>query len=952
MDVIGAFEKVQQSYVDYVKTAFGTQFPGLEEERQRLLEQPGAICQEPWIEPIPRYKASGKTISDLTQEDLPGFTLAEIASFRELVSCGLFGDHELYQHQLDMLRRVLSGDNAVVTAGTGSGKTEAFLLPLFAYLIRESTGWGAPGPRVDHQDDWWRDEGWRNLCWPSGNTARRSLRVPQRGNENRDAAVRALIIYPMNALVEDQLSRLRVALDSPHARDWFNLNRDGNRFYVGRYNSESPVPGHELRPPSGARGVQNPDRRRIERLASDLREAEDAAGAAAQHASETGNEDVPYFFPRLDGAEMRSRWDMQDHPPDVLITNFSMLGIMLMRDADSAIFEKTRKWLEQDGSIFHLIIDELHLYRGTAGTEVAYLLRLLLHRLGLSPGSPKLRIMGTSASLESEDLKSQRFLTEYFGCDWTSSQIIPGSQADIPTPGDTGFLPAEPFAAISDLASSGSGPDIDLVAGVLSGTEGQDPAGEAETLERILASEGFQVGGRMLAACSEEGETRAVSLSDFGQRMFGAVHDEVTMYSAVRGLLIARELCGPSDQLPSFRVHWFFKNIEGLWACTQPGCGCDPTEMRDGRTSGRLFQNARILCDDQDEPHRVLDMLYCEVCGTTMFGGSRFELDANGGWELLIADSDIEGIPDRQVARFVDRRTYTDYAVFWPSGEAKLADDSRQWRQPTSSNRTTQGRWADANLDPATGRVTLGRGGPLQGYLFVVQDPDGVGALPSACPLCAADYRYRKFRKSPVRGFRTGFGRITQVLSKEMFYFLPEDSKKLVVFSDSRQDAAELANGIERSHYSDLVREAMYDEMMKAAISEPPPELVERAGTDTSQVAGLPPAVMAELEKSIEEAKRELAAYQARNSARTVPLRLLFEDEDTEAGTGTLIQRLKSLGVNPAGQDILFQEFRYDDAFRKWTTLFDFTNLKGGWNSNLSPSGTVARERLRQKVSR
>ena len=65
---------------------------------------------------------------------------------------------------------------------------------------------------------------------------------------------------------------------------------------------------------------------------------------------------------------MRSRWDMQDSPPDILITNYSMLSIMLMREEDSQIFEMTRQWLAQPGSVFHLIIDELHLYRGTAGT--------------------------------------------------------------------------------------------------------------------------------------------------------------------------------------------------------------------------------------------------------------------------------------------------------------------------------------------------------------------------------------------------------------------------------------------------------------------------------------------------------------------------------------------------------------------------------------------------------
>ena len=951
MDIIGAFDKIRQSYVDYVKTAFGTQFPGLEEERQRLLEQPGAICQEPWIEPIPRFKTSGKSIRDLSIDDMPGFSSREITALQELASCGLFGDYELYQHQLDMLQMAVSGKNAVVTAGTGSGKTESFLLPLFAYLIRESASWDPPGPRQTYQDDWWRNEDWRNMCWPPNRTARRSLRVPQRANENRDAAVRALIIYPMNALVEDQLSRLRAALDSPGARDWFDNNRSSNRFYVGRYNSETPVPGHEVRAPSGTQGVQNPDRQRIERLAMRLKGAEEAAIAASQHAIETGNEEVTYFFPRLDGAEMRSRWDMQDHPPDILITNFSMLSIMLMRDADSSIFDKTKKWLEKDGSVFHLIIDELHLHRGTAGTEVAYLLRLLLHRLGLSPDSPKLRIMGTSASLESEDPDSPEFLSQFFGCDWTSSQIIPGSQADLTTPTDTEFVPIEPFAAISGLANSRSVTDLESVARELSPPDGEEPVESTEALERILESEEWQTSGRMLAACSVDGETRAVALSTFGRRLFGDACDESKLYEAIRGLLIARELCGPSEHLPSFRIHWFFKNIEGLWACTQPGCGCDPNAMMGGRTTGRLFQNARILCDNQNDPHRVLDLLYCEVCGTTMFGGSRFELDANAGWELLISDSDIEGIPDRQAARFVDRRTYTDYAVFWPSGEARLADDAHNWPQPTSSNRTTQGQWVDANLDPATGRVTLGRGGPVQGHLFIVSDSDGVGALPAACPLCGVNYRYRKFRKSPVRGFRTGFGRITQILSKEIFYFLPEGSKKLVVFSDSRQDAAVLANGIERSHYLDLVREAMYDELMKAAVSEPPPDVVERAAIDISQVAGLPTAVTEGLEESIEEARQELAKYQARKSTRTVPLRLLFEDEDTAAGTGTLIQRLKRLGVNPAGQDILFQEFNYDDAYRKWTTLFDFTEREGGWNPNLSPSGIAARERLRNKVT-
>ena len=967
MDVIGAFERVRDSYIDYVKTAFGTQYPGLEAERERLLRQSGAICQEPWIEPIPRYRSSGKKVWDLSASDLPGLSPQEVSDFQNLASCGLVGDFALYDHQVAMLSKVLAGESAVVTAGTGSGKTESFLLPLFAYLVHESSGWSQPGPRRENQDDWWRTR-----HWLVGKAAVETLRVPQRGNESREAAMRGLILYPMNALVEDQMSRLRSALDSPQARKWFHQNRSGNRFYFGRYNGDTPVSGHELRAPSGSSGDQRPDRDRINRLIRRLMEAERASNAAEQHAAETRNEEVSYFFPKMDGAEMRSRWDMQDSPPDILITNFSMLGIMLMRDADSGIFEKTKSWLEKEGSVFHLIVDELHLYRGTTGAEVAYLLKLLLIRLGLTPDSPKLRVVGASASLQPDKPESQKFLSEFFGKTWSSSQIIPGSSPDIQKSEFKEFLPADQFAALS------GNPKLDAT----SAAAALERPGEK--LADILASTDFEIGERMLAACRMGDETRATPISEFGHRLFGIESPVDTVRAATRGLLALRELCGNDSNLPSFRVHWFFKNIEGLWACTMPGCGCDQAGMVGHRTTGRLYQSGRILCDNPGDQHRVLDLLYCEVCGTTMFGGNRFELADNQGWELLITDADIEGLPDRQPARFVERRTYQDFAVFWPSDGATLNSDSRQWQQPLPSGNTAPAYWMQSSLDPATGQVKLGRSGPVPGFVFVVPSPpeSQVSALPAACPRCGVNYQYRQYRQSPIRGFRTGFGRITQILSKEMFYFLPENSRKLVVFSDSREGAAELANGIERSHYSDLLREAMYDELRKAAIAEPAlladlrasgsptspealnllstrpelqqsfSELVEQAGFDMEALENLPEAMRQPMRLLAVQANERLATIAARGAKRTVRLRLLFEDENTDEGTGVLIHKLKMLGVNPAGQDVFFQEFKFDGAWRRWTTLFDFTSDEGGWNPDLSPAGRDrGRVKLRDKVT-
>src|SRR5690606_36346779 len=97
-------------------------------------------------------------------------------------------------------------------------------------------------------------------------------------------------------------------------------------------------------------------------------------------------------------------------PPDIFITNYSMINIILMREAEDSIFEETKRWLrESPEHVFHIVIDELHSYRGTAGTEVAYLLRLLLQRLDLHPESSQVRYLCSSASMQ-EGERSKSFI--------------------------------------------------------------------------------------------------------------------------------------------------------------------------------------------------------------------------------------------------------------------------------------------------------------------------------------------------------------------------------------------------------------------------------------------------------------------------------------------------------------------------------------------------------------
>ena len=96
--------------------------------------------------------------------------------------------------------------------------------------------------------------------------------------------------------------------------------------------------------------------------------------------------------------ELLTRHEVQAAPPDLLITNYSMLEYMLLRPIERSIFGETRAWLASDPStIFILVLDEAHTYRGSGGAEVALLIRRLRARLGIP--RERFRCILTSASL-------------------------------------------------------------------------------------------------------------------------------------------------------------------------------------------------------------------------------------------------------------------------------------------------------------------------------------------------------------------------------------------------------------------------------------------------------------------------------------------------------------------------------------------------------------------------
>ena len=437
-----------------------------------------------------------------------------------------------------------------------------------------------------------------------------------------------------------------------------------------------------------------------------------------------------------------------------------------------------------------------------------------------------------------------------------------------------------------------------------------------------------------------------------------------------------------------------------------------PSNSEDGRSCGRLFATARIQTEEAVRPARVLEILYCEQCGTTFFGGSRLRLPS-GQIELLSTDPDIEGIPDRQAARFVDKRSFNDFAIFWPSGKSTLDSDARPWTHPDADDilvkngervtrPLTQAQWQAAYLDPFSAKVMFqppSDGNTEQlvsGYLYTVGLPaqfqSELNALPAVCPCCARSHTKNPYRKSPVRSFRTGFSKLAQILSKEIFYNLPRlANPKLVVFSDSREDAASVANGIERNHYNDLVREALYDEL--ASICESESSFLQNLRSPGSGDAYL---IQRFEESNPGEAKKLRADFEmAKVDPETIPEPLrptvLFALQQwtgrarhpTSKNTASrhskasidrnsrgeilslwprrLIERLRRIGINPAGNDLTYQTYRSESGNfdSHWTSLFPYGDATSkGWTpveplgANVEKARVIVKEKVRAEITR
>ena len=701
-DPIKIYNDIRNAYYKYIGSGLPFFREEYNQERNKLIREPGTISQPPIIEIVPKYHEKA-TLKDFCVTEGVGSEL------NDFVNCGLFSqggafERKLYNHQYEALKTAhLDRKNIVVTTGTGSGKTECFLLPIIA--DKESKQWHNGHPR----------------------------------------AMRTMILYPLNALAEDQMIRLRKAVNSRRddgsgALDWLDRNRNGHRFYFGRYTGATPVSGSK------------------EKAKDRLREEKRSLIRDWNAAKGSGDKELLYHIPCMedDSAEMWDRFSMQENAPDILITNYSMLNVMLMRDNELKIFEDTRKWLAEDRqNVFHLVIDELHTYRGTAGTEVAYLIRILLDRLGVTPDS--VQFLATSASLE-ENQQSIDFLAEFFGIDkerfnerFTIISNPPQAAVERPTVA----IPCEELTNYYETEEN----DKALLASL-----GCDSF--------FAVTQKYQFVEWLKYAMSTPRGILPRDVVSIAKLL--PINEDIALTTTAAIIKVICKGATSNGYILPLRAHFFFRNLSGLWACSSPECKdvcCD--YQFDERVIGRFFKRPRNVCSCG---MKVLELLVCENCGEVFLGG--YQLIRNGRTYLSV---------EKPIGN-----DFVGYGVLW-KGKEKPEDG-----------------WIRVSYDAATGECVNDMDGQ---YWLHLQQSDSDTKFPHRCPKCEVSYHVSDANSlTPVRRHSTGLQKITQILADSLIRSMrnaKELNTKVVLFSDSRQSAAKLSAGIELDHYRDVLRWAI-----------------------------------------------------------------------------------------------------------------------------------------------
>lgn len=771
----------------YLEAQYHIRNSALIEERGVLLDEPGGISQRPFIEVTPSYAVAGSFSGLKTPTPV-----SEL--LQELVGWGI-GVYPPYRHQAEALEQFFAkgteSDDLVVATGTGSGKTETFLYAILGALALEGT---------------------------------------ERRSSFAQHGVRALLLYPMNALVSDQTARLRRLLGNERLASMIE-ERWGRRARFGMYTSRTPYPGVR----SGTKdkrhldtligyyeGLETSSVAEEQALVAELKKrgrwpSKDVVSFYARDLEEkvivksgkrAGKERTLHhwdqrFLTQSNDRELLTRHEMQKQAPDLLITNYSMLEYMLLRPIERPIFEQTRAWLAADSrNQFLLVLDEAHMYRGVSGAEVGLLIRRLLSRLGI--GRDRLRCILTSASLgtgpdaEKAGREFARDLTGETtkkgfaivrGTREARSGVRPGTREE-----------ASALATVSPtvLAAAGFAPDeanaaLAEVAGRLGWATPPTIVGKEDLATRQHVCQSL-TGFGPLELLLEQASGNATAFAELARALFPE-SEIVEAERATDGLLALgtfsrRTEPGREEQplLPT-RVHLLFRGLPPLYACINSSCAARRGTSQEALL-GRLYTEPRTQCECGS---RVFEILTHRDCGAAYLRAFAMGPTSDFLWHERGGTLTEYGRPLHELHLFLEE-PHPDQR----GSVAPLLLDVQTGRLLSTADAETTGTRLCYRADPPAEKVT---------------NTTTFGVCP-ACTRRTQSGGSLKIMDLATKGeqpfanlVREQF--VSQLATKESSEQHPNEGRKALLFSDGRQKAARLARDLPREVERDSFREAL-----------------------------------------------------------------------------------------------------------------------------------------------
>lgn len=844
---------------EYIEATYHISSPALIRQRQKLLDAPGVIHQVPYIESTPRYK-SGKAFAKITGLPPAALDLFTSLSKAEGGQPALLYDPP-YEHQSGAIEKCLvQGKNLLIMTGTGSGKTESFLMPILGKLAAEAKD----SPKAFAEQP----------------------------------AVRALILYPMNALVNDQLGRLRALFGDGRTMQRFKTWA-GRPARFARYTSRTPYAGIRTRD-KDSRKLRPFDEFYVQtqRLAEGPASEEQAQAARLlQQLKSRGKwpakPNLPKWFGEKntdwqdrktgeflraitldDDVELVTRHEAQTAPPDLLVTNYSMLEYMLMRPIERPVFDATREWLAANPSErFLVVLDEAHLYRGAAGAEVGLLIRRLRDRLGI----PVERLQVICATASFSDAEYAR----HFG-----AQLSGASHET--------FEPIQGDYALREIAGPGTATDAAVLAG-LDLEKFYAGESEAERLAHVLPVLkhcGVQGSGNLEADLYEALKDfaplgllinttmiRARRVSDLGKELFPdatqPIADRAATVLMALGSMARVDPEGPG--LLPCRIHNFYRGLPGLWVCMDADCALVPQDERSG-ICGQMYGQPRERCDCGA---RVHELYTCRFCGTAYARTYTDDVDSPSAlWSEPGRRMRMEGGPT-----------------------SPLLPLDLLLEEPSPSNICEV-----ADYDLETGRINADKHGPRMRSVYLRHDrttppTDDEGDVDQSleargkfipCGCCGETAR---FGRSTVQDHQTKGDQPFQALvarqlkiqppnAEKSNRFAPLRGRKVLVFSDSRQVAARLAPNLQMYSTRDSLRPLIawgFRRLQQVS-----------AFTPLLSLDDLYLAVMLASKKLGVRLRPEMKAAETFAAEETVELAVEDGAADTDAGLQLLLIKLRS----------------------------------------------------------